>query len=193
MWERLAKGGVYMEKKKNIFLYITDCGRVSESAGAKKLAEAAFQRLYGRSATLTHHGNGKPYFEGEDGIFVSLSHGDGICVAAISDGEVGVDTELMKGGDERLLSIAKRYFAPDEAEYAGIEPIPRFYEIWCKKESYVKFTGKGISSGLSNFSVLSRYGISENIRFFHTIYGDRMLALCSEAEFCGEPEYIKIN
>lgn len=182
---------VHMEKRK-IYLYITHCGGDSESQRAKKLAEAAFSRLYGRTAALAHHENGKPYFEGEK-TCVSLSHGDGVCVAAISDCEVGVDTERIKGDGERLTAIARRYFAPDEAEYTAAEPIPRFYEIWCKKESYVKLTGKGISSGLSKFSVLNGEGIAENVRFSHLIYEDRMLALCSEAEPFGEPEYIEIN
>lgn len=182
-----------MTESKNISLYITACEKSGESEAAKKLAETAFHRLYGRPATLTHHGNGKPCFEGEDGIFVSISHGDGLSAVAIAECEIGVDTELMKGDPDRLMRIAKRYFASDEAEYTEASPIPRFYEIWCKKESYVKFTGKGIASGLSKFSVLCGDGIEENVRFFHHIYENRMLALCAEAEFQGELQYIEIN
>ncbi len=182
-----------MENKKNISLYITACEKANESEAAKKLAEEGFRRLYGRHTGIAHFENGKPYFDGENSIFVSLSHGDGMCVAAISEYEIGIDTELMKGTPDRLLRIAKRYFTPDEAEYAEAEPIPRFYEIWCKKESYVKFTGKGIASGLSKFSVLTGDGISEDIRFSHLIYENRMLAICSEARFDGELQYIEIN
>ena len=182
-----------MANTKGISLCVTACNKENESDTAKKLAEVAFARLYGRSATLSHHENGKPCFVGEDAIFVSISHGDGICAAAISTSEVGVDTELMKGNSDRLLRIAKRYFSHDEAVYTEACPIPRFYEVWCKKESYVKFTGKGIASGLAKFSVLTGEGIPENVRFFHLIYENRMLAVCSEAEFQGEPQYIEIT
>ncbi len=182
-----------MKEKKDVFLCITACEKANESEKAKELAEGTFRRVYGRDAKITHHDSGKPRFEGENGIFVSLSHGDGLCAAAISESEIGVDTELMKGNSDRLLEIARRYFTKDEIEYTEAKPVPRFYEIWCKKESYVKYTGKGISSGLSKFSVLNGGGIPDNVRFFHLIYENHMLALCSEAEFDGKVEYIKIK
>ncbi len=101
---------------------------------------------------LSYDPRGKPICEGG---YVGISHSGGICAAAVSDSEVGVDIEVpKKRTKERLIALARRYFAPDELSYLEAAPETRFYELWCAKESYVKFTGNGLSEGLTSFSTL---------------------------------------
>lgn len=155
-------------------LYFGACTKDTEHEAARELAESAFRELFGRQAILTHDASGKPRFEGEDAVFVSISHTDGCCLAVISDSEVGGDIELMKGGGERLMRLARRYFTVAEADYVSLSPDLRFYEVWCKKESYVKFTGEGLSRRLDSFSVLS----SPDVRYDFFTRGEYAVAVC---------------
>lgn len=174
-------------------LYITSCEREKESLTAKALAEAGLYDACKIRAVLCHKESGKPYFENEPNIFVSISHSGGLCIAAISRGEVGVDIEAMVKDSDRLLPLAGRYFAPDEYEYTKSGSAERFYRVWCAKESYIKYTGEGLSRGLSSFSVLSLSGITEEVCFSHLLYENHMIAVCSKKDFAGVPVYIKVK
>lgn len=70
----------------------------------------------------------------------------------MSDESVGIDIECIKPID---MAIAERFFTSDETAYimAG-EQEQRFYEIWTKKESNIKWEGKGLHKPLTSFSVL---------------------------------------
>lgn len=106
--------------------------------------------------------SGKPYIEGIDVNF-SISHSGTIALCAIADAPVGVDIEKIRDVD---LSIAKKHFAPDEQDYV-FEKLSlskqRFFEIWTRKEAYVKMLGKGISS-FPEFSTMGDARITTHIR-----------------------------
>ncbi len=175
-----------------IQIYIAHCQKNNEHDKARLLAEYGVNKAFGLTSALCHDEKGKPYFESDSCIFVSISHSGKFCVAALSDGEIGVDIEPMNGDEKRLLRLADRYFTRDEYEYVLEDTRRRFYEVWCAKESYVKYTGKGLSQGLSRFSILNLQGIDENIRFSRGIYEDNMIAICSEEVWSGELTYIEI-
>jgi phosphopantetheinyl transferase len=81
---------------------------------------------------------------------------------------------------ERLVKIAKRFFAPEEAEMLLPDPTGAFFPIWTKKEAYVKWTGRGLAEGLSSFSV---FGLPERIVCENvTLAGaeDAVCAVCYE-------------
>ena len=47
--------------------------------------------------------------------------------------------------DRRYVNMAKRFFHEKEADYVQEKaPYQRFFRVWAAKESYVKYTGKGI-------------------------------------------------
>lgn len=135
-----------------IKLYICRCSKENEHDAAAELARYALFDVYGVSAELKKDARGKPFFN-EIPAHISLSHSNGLCLAAISDSKIGADIEEICGDGERLMRIAGRYFTPDETEYVKAFPRERFFEIWCKKESYIKYTGEGFSRSLSSFSV----------------------------------------
>lgn len=105
--------------------------------------------------TVVQEKGGKPKISGHPNFHYNLSHAGRWVVLAWGDGEVGVDVEAIRQ-DARTDALASRYFTPDEQAYlrAG-DPISCFFQLWTRKESYLKFLGTGLSKSLSGFSVLS--------------------------------------
>ena len=102
--------------------------------------------------------HGKPYFENAPWLHFSVSHSGGLWVCALCRCEVGIDIEQHSARD--YLSLAERFFHPDETEYTERGGVEAFYSVWTAKESYVKLLGTGIGGSFSHFSVIGRGGIS---------------------------------
>lgn len=99
--------------------------------------------------------HGKPRLAGASLSF-SLSHSGEHWLLAIGRVEVGADIECMRRGiDER--DIARTLFAP--AELAALDALPEpdasraFFDVWARKEAFVKALGKGLSYPLDAFCV----------------------------------------
>ena len=140
---------------------------------------------------LRYAESGKPYVGVGSGMYVSISHSHGLCAAAVSDSEVGVDIEYIDPNRsvERLKRLAERFFSADELEYVSGLP-ERFYEIWCAKESYVKYTGAGLS-GLGGFSI---FGLPVNVtrlRVIDTNGGSYACAVASRERAEISPIYVE--
>lgn len=103
---------------------------------------------------------GKPYTESAEVEF-SISHSKDIVVCAISDKPVGIDIEKIRKVN---LNVAKRLFAPDEQEYIFQECTQqRFFEVWTRKEAYVKLLGYGIPY-FPKFSVMGNENIETYVK-----------------------------
>lgn len=66
---------------------------------------------------------------------------------------MGVDVERIRSAD---LKIARRFFTDNEYRYitkTGSDIDIRFFEIWTKKEAFIKYIGKGLSIPLNSFDV----------------------------------------
>lgn len=99
------------------------------------------------------NGYGKPYLKGEPNFYFNLSHTRNAIVVAISDKPIGIDIEKIRIGS---LAIANRFFDKSEVAYITREASgkdKRFYEVWTKKEAYVKYIGMGLSVPLYSFNV----------------------------------------
>jgi len=76
-----------------------------------------------------------------------------------------------------MEAVGIHCFTPDERLYIQ-QDANRFYEIWTKKESFLKYTGKGFCAGPTSFSVLKPEG---KIRYFYcTLSNAYSLSLCTE-------------
>ena len=98
--------------------------------------------------------HGKPYLPGGELEF-NVSHSrDRLLIAVTSDRAVGVDIEFRRDGVP-MEAIAKRWFSPAECAFFQTLKNPRdgFFDIWAKKEAYVKALGRGIFQELNSFSV----------------------------------------
>lgn len=104
---------------------------------------------------------GKPCFKEDIPLFLSISHSEDQIVLALSAYPIGVDLQKMefKGSlpaDERARKMANRFFSKEESAYVTENSgllLSRFFEVWTKKEAYVKMLGTGIDQDFSNFSV----------------------------------------
>lgn len=122
---------------------------ISEMGG--RLLEYAVSRLYriGVPELSRDKGeHGKPCFRIHPEIRFNISHSGDLVICAVSDFEIGIDIqEKSRMNTDR---IAKKVMSPDEhKKYLGSsERQDFFYRVWVMKESYVKWTGDGITREL---------------------------------------------
>ncbi len=88
----------------------------------------------------------------------NLAHSGGLALLAITGRhKVGVDVEQMRATIE-IDSIADRYFAPEEQtllrSLPGENRLASFFQVWTRKEAYMKATGLGLYVPLEKFAVL---------------------------------------
>ena len=120
---------------------------------------------------------GKPFLVNRPNIHFNISHAGNYVVCAVSDEPVGVDIEIMKPIE---MKIAERFFASDEVKYIkSDDTVYRFYEVWTKKESKIKWEGKGLHMPLTSFSVFELSG--QGLPTYHCVFQseDAICHVCS--------------
>ncbi|MDR1408720.1 MAG: 4'-phosphopantetheinyl transferase superfamily protein [Oscillospiraceae bacterium] len=120
---------------------------------------------------LAHSKDGKPYFSELPDFHFNISHSGEAVALAAHDSPIGVDIERLRIPE---LRIAQRHFTPDEQEYIGGDPT-LFFEIWTKKEAYLKYTGEGLRRELTSFSVMKLPGM----RFETQVRDGYMITMCT--------------
>lgn len=114
---------------------------------------------------------GKPYIENSNYHF-SISHSENTVAFAAHTAPIGIDIQKI----EDTISPAIRFFTQNERTYIQSDP-KRFFEIWTKKEAYVKMLGTGLSTPLASFDVFSE-GIKPML---YSIATDGfVLSICAE-------------
>jgi len=112
-----------------------------------------------RSLRFAYATYGKPTLEGIDGLHFNASHSGTLLVCAVTAaGPVGVDIERLRPMPD-ARNIAGRFFSTAEAQRVLAAPPEaidaRFFEIWTRKEAFLKATGEGFSRALASFTVSS--------------------------------------
>ena len=104
---------------------------------------------------FTINENGKPFLKYYPTFYFNISHTRNAVVVAFSRCNVGVDIEKIKSAD---FQISKRFLTSTEQDYILSHKNPEcaFYEIWTKKEAYVKCLGTGLATPLKSFNVLNK-------------------------------------
>lgn len=90
-------------------------------------------------------------------IHFNMSHSYERVLYAVSQKQVvGVDIEFIRPVQE-FWEVAKTYFSKNEvAKLAKVLPekqLEAFYQLWTRKEAYIKAKGEGLSMSLSSFDV----------------------------------------
>lgn len=128
----------------------------AQSIGAELLLRHAVGQITGNISNVKWDTdeNGKLYLTEYDGIYVNLSHSGDYAVCAVSDVPIGVDIQHCRECD---MKMANRFFTAEEAGFINksTDKNNAFFEIWTKKESFVKAIGKGLAIPLNSFSVLA--------------------------------------
>lgn len=109
--------------------------------------------------------HGKPAIKGHPEIHFSISHSVDKVMVCFAESQVGCDIEKcesetadkesadLKEEGTSKVALAKRFFHSNEAK--AIEENPElFYRFWTLKESFVKQSGKGLSTKLKDFEVV---------------------------------------
>lgn len=106
------------------------------------LAMAAERKCAPEAVAWHVQPGGKPVLPG--GLCFSIAHSRWLVVCAVSEQEVGVDVEMIRKIDPRMrrkILSAGEQNCPDEALLAK----------WVAKESYLKYTGEGLSRAMTGF------------------------------------------
>ena len=126
--------------------------------------------LSNRHLVFSTNEHGKPFLVNEPHLHFNISHAGKFIAVALDSEPVGIDVELIKSID---LKITERFFATDENEYITSHTdetrIQTFFEIWTKKESYIKREGLGLARPLNSFSVLNA---NAEQTYFHCVFTD---------------------
>lgn len=125
---------------------------------AKRLLLALYLKRDPRTLTFGTGEWGKPFLEGtESSLRFNLSHSKGMTLIGVSlDRELGVDVELLQPRD-RMEPIFERFASEEERQYLeSICPSDLGLSLtrwWVGKEAFIKAVGRGLSLGLSEFSL----------------------------------------
>lgn len=124
--------------------------------------------------------NGKPHLKDFSEFHFSISHSDKFIAIGIDNKEIGVDIEVVRNVNlkiaDRFFSLKEKDYVLENPEYANI----RFFEIWTKKEAYIKKNGMTLGALKS--------AKTENI---YTAQLDNIiLSVCGD--LTREPELIKV-
>ncbi len=157
------------------------------SALVRRLLAHGWAMLYGGELpAIQKDGFGKPFFPGRPDVFFSLSHTNSHVLCAIGGAPVGADIQT-----HRPVSARLREQTTGEEERQLFD----FFDLWCLKESYIKFKGRyngllretcfGLESGRIT---APEDGIS--CRVYHSIPGCTA-AVCYVGEY--EPRLVYVE
>ena len=142
--------------------------------------------------------HGKPYLKDYRDIHFNISHSGSIAVCAMSDKELGADTEKTKHFSKALiehvfLTSEKKFIHPDTSDRDCTR-------MWTIKESIMKYLGTGIGLGAKSITLDMNEPISA-VCDSHDITGlcftvfeadGHMLTVCSPyPEFVNEIEWFR--
>lgn len=127
-------------------------------SGSHALLYEALGRAVGAPVTapLAHGPYGKPYLPALPDLHFSITHSGAYWMCAVSDSPVGLDLQAHQ--DCKRETLSRRFFHPAEDEYLRRRDYADFFDLWAAKESYLKYTGQGITEELNTFSTVSPEG-----------------------------------
>lgn len=194
-------GGLSEKRKVRARGFLNICDRYL-SAGAGYLLDCALKRygLSEKQAEVFYGANGKPYLKDCD-FYYNLSHSGTIAVCALSDGEVGIDVQKKVTPSDALI---KKVCSESEARYllslSQEQKNSAFTRLWTLKESYLKFTGEGITLSPQKLEIsfsrpvrIKKRGEEQEVNFAEYEVCSCAVAVCSRTEeFPSTIEEVKI-
>ena len=100
---------------------------------------------------------GKPYFPALPELHCSVTHSGGWWLCACAAQPVGLDLQVHRS-HAAPQALSRRFFHPLEDQWLAREDYRSFFSLWCAKESWVKYTGRGFFDGPESFHVVSPAG-----------------------------------
>ena len=142
-------------------------GRMSErkeSLMGRLMLHKALTSLGAGEYKVVYTDNEKPVLKSGKGLYFNISHSGDYVTLAISDSEVGCDIQELRSYNPR---VAGRNYCQRETELieCSLSEDEVFIRLWALKESVLKYTGKGLSGGLSTYD-FSPYIAQESFEAF---------------------------
>ena len=102
--------------------------------------------------------NGKPFLsERGNGLKFNLAHSEEMALVAVTaSGEIGVDVERVRVLEDFEELVARFFSRRETEEFRRLQPDEQpaaFFNLWTRKEAWLKATGEGILHSLKNVEV----------------------------------------
>jgi len=130
----------------------------------------AYLGLPADAVELVAGSHGRPQLAGAQGDTLDFNwthSGDCALVALGRQVSPGIDVERRRARP-RALEIARRYFAPGEADWLASQPHDRqdeaFLALWTAKEAVLKALGRGLAFGLHRLEIDAPVGAPRLLR-----------------------------
>lgn len=151
----------------NIKDRFTGNGRISqrkESLIGRLMLHKVLSELEAGKYSVIYSDDDKPVLKSEKNIFFNISHSDDYVAIALSSDEVGCDIQEIRPYNSK---VAVRHYCKNETALIenSSDKDDMFIRLWALKESILKFTGKGLSGGLTSYD-FSPYACEESFAAF---------------------------
>lgn len=136
--------------------------------GALRLLLAGYTGIPSSEIEFDYCDNGKPHIAGSTVEFNVSHSGEWVVLAFGRDRAIGVDVEQIKRTMD-VKAISARYYSPHELDWVETaeDPYTVFFQLWARKEAYVKACGSTLFSELKRVSVPLEDGVENNGWFFY--------------------------
>ncbi len=138
------------EKIRHHFISSERISERKESLIGRLVLHKALEENGGGEYTVEYIGNEKPSLKCEKGLYFNISHSADFVAVALSEDETGCDIQEIRPYNPK---VAGRNYCEKETRLIeeSEDKDDIFIRFWALKESILKFTGKGLSGGLSNY------------------------------------------
>lgn len=167
------------EKRKNRILKCSNDLHKKELLGAGLLLNKLLKLNNITEYALEYNEYGKPFLKDKE-LYFSISHSNNIVGIIISKSNIGIDLEVNKIYNEKL--ITKVFNEQEKAIYAKLTTKDKhkyFYEVWTGKEAYVKYVGTGLKGFPKDIILEENVIIKEIVKFNQKI----TIAACGVEDF----------
>ena len=160
------------------------------SLGAGVLLRIALENndLLSELDRIQYEDHGKPYLK-NDSFYFSLSHSGKYAVCAYGTTPLGIDLQKTSGKIKhvnRILSDKEKDFL---SPLNTSQKTELFFRLWVRKESLIKWDGRGLRLPLDTLSFVDDHAISDSILFeekelhfieVKSLLPEYALCICSE-------------
>ena len=176
----------------NVGFSLYSCRSSPEESSRHLLRRAAahFAGDFALPLDVEETATGKPYFPRYPELCFSITHSGEWWKCAIGAQAVGLDLQIHECGDR--AAVARRFFHGEELAFLEARSFEGFFSVWAAKESYLKYTGEGLSAELCDFSVVRDGALAATLNeavLLHMEF-DPGYSLCLCAECPGRVRFV---
>lgn len=186
-------------KKKIEKLKVAQSARLSLGAGI--LLRLAMERCscLEKIDAISYGKYGKPFLQNTN-FYFSLTHSGAYAVCAYADFPVGADLQKIKSEPPKHT---KKIFSKEENTFFSSldekQKAELFFQLWSRKESLLKWDGRGLHLPMSEISLIAEKSFTDSICFegkklyfrdYDFLQPAYAFSVCSEKSFSAVPEEI---